>query len=898
MLRRLLAALLSTSLALTPAAATVRGTPARSGSSGLSGHPAAFPDLSTGPSLETGLVPSGGLELDLRPGFPAAAAPLLPAAEASAAFSAEPMAPQPSLRKQLDAEADEVLATHLRAGRARRVWGSGAAAEPSDDPVPQADRSEVRLVKKAVAEAAKLFNRFGDGAGDGDPAFWARRFLEQSDIVVVEGAGLIVRRDDGVRAVHVGRRRRTIYVGEHLWNRVLQDQEALAGLLAGPLYRVEYSARMRDEPDEAQAARIDAWTLGRERLVDPEGRLQGHVDELSRDRPAFETLGAGGTERTLPLLLRQALDERADLLPTFLRQWDGAQALLAQAFSARAAEISAERDELARAAGKLRKEAENLSSGLASQNYVSAAARDRRVQQIDRELADLSARAVRASRIGAQLAREAEPGEDEDVDGFRVPNSGGKGYLSSDEHEELLGDLLELFRSAPGRPLWRLMQEEISFTREALGYLLSGDPVSKLLTWLARRPSSRAERLLEELRRRMPDVRVQAHDGAGLYRSAELAVVGVRSESAGQRVLSLDAAALEHWVSEEGRRDLDERLGDRRLPEASDDAYLVELARALAASPDDFGADVALISALSASGVAELERRRYAAQPLVEDAYRAALRANRLRWVFFGLLFLAAIALDAYSAIQGNWAIAGRHAVGYALTLLFTERAAADADWSQVFFKKKELTEDREPYLPPGLRTVIETLARRAGFRARKILLSKHPEPRAIAVFSPETTSLSEDKVIDLVVTESLLERTFARKDTAVFEGALGHAIAHLRHHTRLFLAIASLGVWHVIDHLLPWQGALEWVLWLLLMAPAYLLSWWLFRPQERLADISGARLSGEPAKTAAFLREVHQAVQLGQVPRPAFGLLPREPDLEDRAGLLESLTQDPSKRL
>jgi heat shock protein HtpX len=165
-------------------------------------------------------------------------------------------------------------------------------------------------------------------------------------------------------------------------------------------------------------------------------------------------------------------------------------------------------------------------------------------------------------------------------------------------------------------------------------------------------------------------------------------------------------------------------------------------------------------------------------------------------------------------------------------------------------------TQALRPWQAPGLYTLVESLARRAG-------LDRLPEIRIVPGGQTNAAATLRGRTPVLVVTEALLARMDGRRLGAV----LAHEMAHLAHRDLWLFRIALtlqavttfLGFFILFLSLfLAGTDPLTTVLWALVAAALPVLSRWmvaaLSRTREFAADLGAAQLTGDPAALADAL--------------------------------------------
>ncbi|HVE12839.1 MAG TPA: hypothetical protein VNI01_05555 [Elusimicrobiota bacterium] len=785
------------------------------------------------------------------------------------------------------AEIDSTLAGDIAAGRAYVAYQGSHAAKPLEGDVPIAlDPAAVRAAKAAMIRAADDLRVLPEDApmepapssvvddvfaGMDSPGIAPS--LADVRVVVLRGRGLLYKRDPlNHQALHAGRARRTIYVGELLWERLLADGPAMAGLLAPELYHLRHP----DAPEE----RAETEALLLERRADPSGRLRRLVLELSGDEPPVRLLGPGDASRAFPLLVAEAVRGRAiDLRAEFDGRWSELLPELARAWKEEGLALEDEerliRERLKPIHDDLRRltpspvPSANVADYLFLEVARKASRYEDRLRAIGARQAGIEAEKRRAFWIQSHLDREAS-----EADEF---NAAGRGALSADEYAELLGAELALLEDSPYPGARALLSRELDAVHSGLARRLGKDPVAAWVSARAVRVSDREQRdFLGALGARL-GVPVGLHDGRELFADPRAAILALGFETQpGRGAVSIHADVLRHWLARPAGRD----------PEALAD-LLADALRAPALS--------SRASALLASGAEGLARAYYEAHPSLDQAYRSAKRSNRLLWAAWSLLLAAVIVADVLLAHVApiDFAV---HLVGY-IGILVADQWGPLEDWRYFFHARRRLGDAEKPRMPLGLRPLIERSARRAGFRLRHVDVSDVPEARALAVRVDEIPGRGGPAAVDVVLPRALLERTFLLGESAKLQAAVAQALAHSAHRSRTLIAVASVGVTHLLDLALsavfPGIGALHPAAYLLGLAVSYVVGRRLFRGQELYADLEAARLTGDPAALARHLEESEEDVRQGRLPVPRFAfVLPRGPNSDERARRLRELSE------
>lgn len=217
-------------------------------------------------------------------------------------------------------------------------------------------------------------------------------------------------------------------------------------------------------------------------------------------------------------------------------------------------------------------------------------------------------------------------------------------------------------------------------------------------------------------------------------------------------------------------------------------------------------------------------------------------------------------------------------------------------------YRARPLTEAEAPQL----HAVMRELADRAG-------LDSPPRLHYIPSTAPLVFSIGKGKSAAVAVTDGLLRLLTLRE----LVGVLGHEVSHIRNSdtwvmsfadvvsrvTRVisllgqFLVIINLPLFILGEHALPWGPII-----LMMFAPTVsaLLQLSLSRTREYDADLSGARISGDPAGLASALAKMEefQRSTLGKPLVPGRGsvepsLLRTHPVTEERIRRLREIERE-----
>ena len=196
----------------------------------------------------------------------------------------------------------EIIAKAIEEGNAYKVWAkrTGPMLEGDVDLPIYRNGEMLHLVEFFMGEVG---GRLSPGE---------RALLDGIDMVVIKGGTLLYYANDKKhQALHVGHRRRTIYIGERLWLNILAEEgsvEAMAGLLAHELCHIAHPGW----PEVI--ARI------REKMVDPRGILRLRIEKM-KTYAAEDAEILRKTEQ-LTALERQLLLEKEKFIPNLIARLD------------------------------------------------------------------------------------------------------------------------------------------------------------------------------------------------------------------------------------------------------------------------------------------------------------------------------------------------------------------------------------------------------------------------------------------------------------------------------------------------------------------------------------------------------------------------------------------------
>jgi hypothetical protein len=154
--------------------------------------------------------------------------------------------------------------------RAFKAWSrSSSSLQEGDEVIPARDK-EARWVELARKNLNAEENRLLDGV----------------DVVVIEGNDLLYFADgSNHQSIHVGRGRRTIFIGEGLWQRIRFDDLALAAALGHELFHIaNYDRIMANDPAAIRDAAVEeAAAVAREQAIDAKQGLRKAIDKMVQD---------------------------------------------------------------------------------------------------------------------------------------------------------------------------------------------------------------------------------------------------------------------------------------------------------------------------------------------------------------------------------------------------------------------------------------------------------------------------------------------------------------------------------------------------------------------------------------------------------------------------------------